>query len=137
MASLATLFHELLFNHCLSCNTCVICPWNIEGLEVLHSLSSYDGILDCYGQGVTDVKIAGYVWWRETDDESWLFGCGVSMEKFILVPPLIPILLDSDRVISILHFSRISFNFDSFIKWKLRGFLFLFKHIRSLLLLFA
>lgn len=59
------------------------------------------------------------------------------MEKFILVPPLVPIFFDGNRVIGVLHLSRILFQLDGFIERELRGLLFLLKHVRSLLFLLS
>jgi hypothetical protein len=138
MSSLVLLLHQFFLNNSLRGNTRMIGSRQIQSLVPLHSLSSDDRILNGNSQGMTNVQISSDVWWWQSDCELFGVCCLViSVEELVLVPPLVPVLLDGDWVVGVRHFGGVGFLSDGFIQGQFLGLLLFLKHVRSLFFCFG
>lgn len=116
MSSFLHFFHKLFLHNSLSSNTGMISTWNIQSFIILHTFSAHNGVLHSYCQGMPNMKIACNIWrWQTYYELLWILGFLISTEKFILVPPFVPIFLDCYWIVGILHLSCIFFNLNCLI----------------------
>lgn len=70
-----------------------------EYVVALHSFITNKDILQCIIQGMTHVQLACYVWWRQ-HNAVWFLGRIRFIMKYIMIlPELIPLLLNRSGVI--------------------------------------
>ena len=110
-------FQQMLFNHCLSRNPRVVCPWQVTHLVLQHSLPAAERVLDRRGQGVADVQVPSHIRRGQHHHVLWLaflHVCVFSVEVLVFFPEVIPERLHVLRLIGIKDFLTILFILKDF-----------------------
>ena len=94
-----TFLGNLLFHLHLGSNACMVLARQPEYVVALHSFITNKDILQCIIQGMTHMQLACYVW-RRQHNAVWFLGRIRFIMKYIMIlPELIPLLLNRSGVI--------------------------------------
>jgi len=113
------------FDDGLSTNTGMIKTRKPAGNITSHSMPSDQSIFDSSSQSVTNVEVTSNVGRGKADSESLFMRnlkslLGISVEVFVLLPPLVPVFFDGMRVVILSHKRNILLLLQSSLQIKFR-----------------
>ena len=88
-----TLSLELCHDLSLCSDRCVVGTWYPASVLALHTCATHEYILQRVVEHVTHVKHTCHVGWWD-NDSIWLASVGLRVEKVVLDPEVVPLLLD-------------------------------------------